>query len=186
MFEKNGPIWQLALKEPILFTGDQKFYFFDRNVGFGDTMTLSVDITANEFANTTPIARIPKTGNSGWSLQLQKDGSVIYRIGSIENHTDVVADAVYEPNKKVTITCLFENGTASIYKNGKLIKQQSGIVQNTKDATAAGKVGTVGKDFQAVGDVVMQMSSTDKESTTMKNFRGTIQQLKVYNRKQLP
>jgi len=186
MFEKNGPIWQLALKEPILFTGDQKFYFFDRNVGFGDTMTLSVDITANEFANTTPIARIPKKGNSGWSLQLQKNGSIIFRIGSIESHTDVVAEAIYEAGKKVTVTCLFENGTVSIYKNGKLVKQQSGITQNTKDATAAGRVGTVGKDFEAVGDVVMQVASNDKETSAMKNFRGSIQNLKVYNRKQLP
>jgi hypothetical protein len=185
MFEKNGPIWQLAMKEPIEFTGDQKFYFFDRNVGYGDTMTLSVTITANEFANATPIARIPKTGNSGWSLQLQKDGSVLYRIGSMEQHTDVVAPAMYEPNKAVNITCLFESGTASIYKNGELVKQQTHITHQVKDATAAGRVGTVGKDFQAVGDVVMQMSATDKESAVMKNFRGKIHQLKIYNRKQL-
>ena len=53
---------------------------------------------------------------------------------------------------------------------------------NTKDATAAGRVGTVGKDFEAVGEVVMQVANADKESSVMKNFRGSLQNLRVYNR----
>lgn len=65
------------------------------------------------------------------------------------------------------------------------MNEQSFIQQNTKDATAAGRVGTVGRDFQAVGEVVMQISSNDKDTSTIKNFRGTIQHLKVYNKKKL-
>jgi hypothetical protein len=63
------------------------------------------------------------------------------------------------------------------------MKTQTGILQNTKDATAAGRVGTVGKAFEAVGDVVMQVGATDKETKVMKNFRGVIQHLRIYNRK---
>ena len=179
----DAPIWKLATAEPIQFVGDQKFYFFDRNVGFGDSITVSLDINASEFANMTPIARIPKKGNSGWSIQLKKDGGILFRIGSIENHTDVIADNMYEPGKKLQLSCVFVNGTAFIYNRNELVKTQSGIPQNTKDATAAGRVGTVGKDFEAVGDVVMQVASTDKETQLLKNFRGSIQNIKIYNRK---
>lgn len=179
----KAPIWQLAESEPIKFIGDQKFYFFDRNVGYGDSITIDMDIQASEIANMTPIARIPKTGNSGWSIQLKKDGGLIFRIGSIESHTDVEVDRIYEQDKMVHLTCVFEKGTAFIYKAGQLVKQLNGIKHSTKDATAAGRVGTVGKDFEAVGDVVMQVSSADKENTKLKNFTGLIQHLRIYNRK---
>lgn len=179
----TAPIWKLADSAPIEFVGDQKFYFFDRNVGFGDSIAISVDLVANELANMTPIARIPKKGNSGWSIQLKKDRGLVFRIGSIENHTDIIADNIYQAGQKIQLTCEFINGTAFIYKGNELVKKQSGITQNTKDATAAGRVGTVGKDFEAVGDVVMQVGNTDQESQQLKNFRGTIQHLKIYNRK---
>lgn len=179
----NEPVWTLANEKPIVFSGDQKFYFFDRNVGFGDTMAVSMEIRADQRANMTPIARIPKKGNAGWSVQLTQQGGVVLRIGSIENHTDVLAEDAYMPGKSTQITCMFENGTASIYVNGICKKTQQGITQNTKDATAAGRVGTVGKDFEAVGEVVMQVGNTDKENTGMKNFRGTIQHLKIFNKK---
>lgn len=179
----DAPIWQLAESEPIQFIGDQKFYFFDRNVGYGDAITIDMDIQASELANMTPIARIPKTGNAGWAIQLTKEGGIIFRIGSIENHTDVLVDNLYEKGKMVHLTCIYENGTVFIYKAGQLVKQQTGIKHLTKDASAAGRVGTVGKDFEAVGDVVMQVGNTDKENTKLKNFSGTIQHLRIYNKK---
>lgn len=180
-FKKNAPVWQLAIKEPIVFTGNQKFYFFDRMVGFGDSITVAFDLKATEKANMTPIARIPKNGESGWSIQLQVDGSLLFRIGSIENHRDIIAPNAYEAGKVASFKCVFDKGTASIFKDGKLLKTENGIKQNTKDATAAGRVGTVGQAFEAVGDVVMEVGKADKESTKMKNFRGTIQNLKIYN-----
>ena len=179
----NAPIWQLAEKAPIHFTGDQKFYFFDRNVGYGDAISIDMDLQADELANMTPIARIPKTGNSGWSIQLKNDGGVIFRIGSMESHTDVFADKIYEAGKEAHLSFVFEKGTAFIYKSGQLIKQQSGILHLTKDATAAGRLGTVGKDFEAVGDVVMQVGNTDKDNSKLKNFKGSIQHLKIYNKR---
>jgi hypothetical protein len=179
--KKDAPVWQLALKEPIVFTGNQKFYFFDRMVGFGDNITVAFDLKADTQANMTPIARIPKKGESGWSVQLQADGSLLFRIGSIENHRDIIAPNSYEVGKVASFKCVFQNGTASIFKNGQLLKTESGIKQNTKDATAAGRVGTVGQDFEAVGDVVMEVGKTDKENTKMKNFKGSIQHLKIFN-----
>lgn len=64
----GDPIWHLAKKQPISCAGDQKFYFFDRNVGFGDAMTVSFAMKADIQADMSPIARIPKSVNSGWAL----------------------------------------------------------------------------------------------------------------------
>jgi hypothetical protein len=175
-------MWKLAIKEPVPFTGDQKFYFFDRNVGYGDSISVLFDLTADAFANTTPIARIPKTGNSGWSVQTTVSGGLVFRIGSIASHKDIIADQIYEPGKKVSVSLVFEKGNVSMYKNGQLVKTAFVGEFNTKDATAAGRVGTVGKDFEAVGDVVMQVANADRESSAMKNFRGSLQNLRIYNK----
>jgi hypothetical protein len=42
-------------------------------------------------------------------------------------------------------------------------------------------VGTVGKEFEAVGDVVMQVGKEERESLDMKIFRGSLQNLRIYN-----
>jgi hypothetical protein len=175
------PMWHLAKKEPIQFAGDQKFYFFDRNVGYGDSISVLFDLTAASLANMTPIARIPKKGLAGWSVQTTVSGGMIFRIGSIEEHQDVFAENIYEPGKQVSIALVFENGNASIYKNGLLVKKEYVAKFNTKDATAAGRVGTVGKEFEAVGDVVMQVGKEERESLDMKIFRGSLQNLRIYN-----
>lgn len=179
--EANLPVWHLAKKEPIVFTGDQKFYFFDRNVGYGDSIAVFFDLNAAMLANMTPIARIPKKGLSGWSVQTTNSGGLIFRIGSVETHFDLLAENVYEPGKTVSVALNFQNGVASIYKNGKLLKTAHAGQFNTKDATAAGRVGTVGKEFEAVGEVVMQVGKEDRESQAMKNFRGSLQNLRIYN-----
>ncbi len=181
-FETLGePMWKLAEKEPIKFIGDDKFYFFARNVGYGDAMSVSFTLTADMMANMTPIARIPKTGNSGWAVQLNEDGSLIFRIGSVANHTDVLAPKVYTAGQSVNVCCVFNNGTAFIFINGNLVTKVTGITQLTKDDTAAGRLGAVGSAYSAVGDVVLPDSSIVNTNTTMKNFKGSIQNLRVYN-----
>lgn len=179
------PFWTVGQTKPIKFTGDERFYFFDRNVGYGDTISVSMKLTADQRANMTPIARMPKKGNSGWSINLTKEGGLIFRIGSMEDHTDVLVSDIYTAGEKVVIACAFEKGTVYIFKNGILKHKQGGIQQNTKDATAAGRLGTVGKDYEAVGDVVMKVASVDKETKQYMNFRGTIEKLEIHNRKVL-
>ena len=180
--EAVSPMWKLAIKEPIRFAGDQKFYFFDRNVGYGDSITIQFDLVADALANMTPIARIPKKGMAGWSVQTTGSGGLIFRIGSLESHHDVIAEGVYLPGQKVFVSLTFQSGIASIYKDGKLIKRENVVNFHTKDATAAGRVGTVGKEFEAIGDVVVQMEgNADKDTSTMKNFRGTLQNLRIFN-----
>lgn len=176
-------VWELGKEHPVYFPGDKRFYFFDRSAGLGDTISVCFTLEADEKANMTPIARIPRNGNSGWAVQLTKNGGLIFRIGSQESHTDVYARNVYKAGKKVRVACCFEKGTASIYVNGKLVKKQTGITHDTWDKTAAGRLGTVGKDYEAVGEVVMEVSRKDKETDEMKNFRGILSKVAVYNKK---
>jgi hypothetical protein len=181
-WQNDAPIWQLAMKEPITFTGDQKFFFFARNVGYGDSITIDFRLNAAEMANTVPIARMPKTGDSGWAIQLRNDGALIFSIGSVENRHELIAPNAYKAGVPVDISCVFVNGSALIYANGKLLKNDTGIIQNTKDATAAGRLGTVDQNFEAVGDVVMQNDKNSAASSKLKNFKGTLQYVKMYNR----
>ncbi len=178
---KEAPIWQLAIKEPITFTGDQKFYFFDRNVGYGDAITVNFRINAAEMANTIPLARMPKKGDSGWAIQLRKDGGLVFSIGSEANHHDVIAPNAYKAGKAADIRCIFVSGTAFIYVDGKLLNTATGITQNTKDDTAAGRLGTVDQNFDAVGAVVMANENKTIDQQ-WHNFKGTLQFVKIYNK----
>ncbi len=47
---------------------------------------------------------------------------------------------------------------------------------------ALNDLGTVGKNFEAVGEVVMQVASKDTETSAMKNFRGSLSKIRIYNR----
>lgn len=181
----SDAMWELGKEHPVYFPGDKRFFFFDRCVGLGDTISVCFNLIADEKANMTPIARIPKKGNSGWAVQLTKDGGLIFKIGSQESHTNVFAKNVYKAGKDVRIACCFEKGTASIYVNGKLVKKQTGITHDTWDKTAAGRLGTVGKDYEAVGEVVMEVGNKDRETDSMRNFRGTLSKVAIYNKKSL-
>ena len=179
-------VWSLAMNHPVKFTGDAKFFFFDRFVGLGDQITISMNMTADRVANMTPIARIPKMGKSGWAVQLTEDGGLIFRIGSISDHVDVYAPKAYVAGKKVTINCVFDKGTAFIYSDGKLLKTQDGITHDTNDKTAAGRLGTVGLAYEAISDVIQDTGVKDVETRERMNFRGTIEQLQIYNKVKRP
>ena len=178
----GDPIWKLAMGSPISFKGDEKFYFFDRCVGRGDAMSVDFTVNSSEKANMTPIIRMPKTGNAGWAVQLTNKGGVLFRIGSLTDNFAVTAENAYNEGQDSRITCTYNRGTANIYANGKLIKTETGITKLTNDSTAAGRLGCVDGGFEAVGDVMVQLTPAEKESARMKRFRGTLSKIKVYNR----
>lgn len=179
----GDPIWSLARKEPIIFTGDDKFYFFDRNVGYGDAISVSFVMTPAKLASTAPIERIPAKGDAGWAVQLRADGDLVFRIGSGENHTDVIAKAAYAAGKETRVTCVFDRCTASIFADGKLLKKQSGIPQTTKDDTKAGRLGAVGDTYEAVGDVtVVSENPKPRKSAKFVKYVGTLRDVRIHNR----
>lgn len=176
----GDPIWSLARKEPITFTGDDKFYFFDRNVGYGDAITVTFSMKPAKLATTSPIERIPAKGDAGWAVQLRADGSLVFRIGSGENHTDVVAKNAYTVGQETRVACVFERGKASIFIDGKLLQSQSGIRQSTKDNTKAGRLGAVGDTYEAVGDVTV--ASEKPKPRKSAKYVGTLRDVRIHNR----
>ncbi len=176
----GDPIWSLARKEPIIFTGDDKFYFFDRNVGYGEAVTVSFVMKPAKLSTTSPVERIPAKGNDGWAVQLRANGDLVFRIGSGENHTDVVAGAAYSAGQESRIVCVFDRGTASIFVDGKLFETQSGIRQTTKDNTKAGRLGAVGDTYEAVGDVTV--ASENKKPGKSTKYVGTLRDVRIHNR----
>ena len=182
----GDPIWTLAKREPIRFGGDGKFYFFDRVVGFGDAISVEFTVNANRLANTTPIARMPPKGNSGWAVQLTEKGQVVFCLGSIERHQNVVAEAHYQPGKDCHIACLFDRGVAKIFVNGILLKTVKDIPFDTQDRSAPGRVGANDNRYDAVGEVIMPATRAKKITSTKglqpKNFAGTMANIEIYNR----
>lgn len=179
----GDPIWRLAHKEPITFKGDDKFFFFDRNVGYGDAITVSFVMNPAKLATTAPIERIPATGKAGWAVQLRANGDLVFRIGSGESHTDIVAKTAYAAGSETRVTCVFDRGTASIFTNGKLLKRQTGIPQTTTDATKAGRLGAVGETYEAVGDVTVAADNKKPgKSAKSSKYVGTLRDVRIHNR----
>jgi beta-glucanase (GH16 family) len=174
----GDPIYTLAKKMPIVFTGDDKFYFFDRSVAIGDAITVSFEMTVRELMSASPIARIPRTGRSGWAVQLTPSGDLVFRIGSMAEHRDVIARQAYRAGVPVRLTFVFDGGTAAIFVDGKGVARESGIPFDTKDATAAGRLGAVTETYQAVGDVIVHTG----ERGPVRKFAGSIRDLAIYNR----
>jgi len=175
------PVWQIGQTDTLNFTGDNKFYFFDRNVGFGDSVTIALELLASKAANTVVLSRMPKQGKSGWSVQLLPGGGVAFNIGSVQNHKSIVAKNAFEVGKSFKLACSFEKGMAKIYINDQLVKTENSEGYDLKDKTAAGRLGDTGAGFEAVGEVMVKTES--KEGLTKPtSFIGTIHQLKIYNR----
>jgi hypothetical protein len=137
-------------------------------------------------ADMTTIAKIPQKGDSGWALQLTKNGNLIFRIGSQENHRDVIANAVYRKGKITAVTCLFNNGTAEIFVDGVLVKKEEGIQQSTKDAGSAGRLGDVGEQLQVIADVFIPLNGEQGikivQQKKITRYKGTLQDIRIYNR----
>jgi len=181
----GDPIWHLAKQDPILFSGDQKYYFFDRYVGSGEAITISFVMNPDTVANMTPISKIPQKGDAGWGLQLTENGGLVFRIGSQENHRDIIANGVYKKGKKTDVVCSFSNGTAEIFIDGVSVKKETGITQSTMDKNAVGRLGDVGEQLQVIADVFIPLNG-EKESKLIKQnitrYRGTLQNIRIYNR----
>lgn len=181
----GDPIWHLGKKEPIVFPGDNRFFFFDRNVGLGEAISVSLQIKAELKADMTPLARMPKTGTAGWAIQLTENGDVNFRIGSQSDNFCLSANNVYEPHKEYLITCIFNKGVAEIAINGKIVARENGIKHTTTDKTAAGRLGDTQTEIVSIAEVFIPDSdskSSDQSGENTQLFKGAIQDLRIYNR----
>lgn len=181
--DPQAPLWQLATRQPIAFTGDEKFYFFSRNLGQGDTMSISLMVEPESAANTFPITRMPKTGNAGWGIRLSATGDVAFRIGTHEKYREVVAVQAYRSGQPTWITCVYDRGEARLYIDGQLKQVAAGFPESPKDVTAPGRLGANSGVYEAVGDVTL-LAATPGISTKGRyvNYRGKLSDVRIYNR----
>jgi beta-glucanase (GH16 family) len=178
------PVWN-ALQHAMHFPGDKSFGFFDRNVGLGDSMTVSFVMKPSGRADASPIARMPKKGDDGWMVVLTSGGDVIFRVGSEETHTDVLAKADYESGKETRVSCVFDRGTCRIFINGDLVATKTGIPHSTKDTTEPGRFGSVNDAYLAVGEVIVaneKAGQPPKAGKKLAKYVGWLRDVRVYNR----
>jgi hypothetical protein len=181
-FQAGDPIWQLAPRESIAFSGDEKFYFFGRNCGLGDAMTVSFVMQPRRKAGAFPIARLPKTGDAGWGVGLRENGDVFFRLGSQASHRDIVARVGYREGVAIRVTCVFDRGTALIYLDGVLRQREAGFTVSPTDTTAPGRLGANSGLYDAVGDVTLTAAAPPPKAQRFQNYAGTLGDIRIYNR----
>ncbi len=181
-YREGDPIWHLAAREPIAFSGDEKFYFFGRNCGLGERMTVTFVVQPEKLAATFPVARQPKTGTAGWAVGLAEDGRAFFRLGSQADHRDVVAPAALRPGTAARVTCVFDRGTASVYLDGVLQQRVAGLTHTPQDTTAPGRLGANSGLYDAVGDVTLATAAPPAKAQRFRNFSGTLADVRIYNR----
>jgi hypothetical protein len=179
---RSEPIWEVAQRYPLHYPGDDSFVMFDRNVGLGDAISVTFVMNPDHEANMAPIAREPQSGQSGWAILLTDRGEIVFRIGSKEDHNDVIAPNAYKAGKNQRVTTMFDHGVVSIYVDGKLLKRQSNIGYDTNDSKTPGKVGNVGDKYESVGDITLKTAAGRAPQPRFTRFIGTIADLRVFNR----
>lgn len=176
------PIWSQGAKEPVVFTGDGRFFFFDRSVGVGEAITVSFVMKPAKLANTSPIARAPKTGNDGWSVQLTDKGGVLFRIGSAESYKTAKAENSYSAGQETHVACVFDHGKALIYINGALKAEEQVTPYACNDRTSPGRMGAVNDLFDAISDVIVLNEKAAKSKKGLPKYVGELRDVRVYNR----
>lgn len=181
-WREGDPLWTLATREPIPFSGDEKFYFFGRNCGLGEAMTVSFVMQPAKRADTFPITRLPKTGNAGWGVGLAANGALSFRLGSHASHRDVVVPDAYRAGTAVRVTCVYDRGTALVYLDGVLRQRAESLTFSPTDATAPGRLGANSGLYDAVGDVTLTAAAPVPKSQRFQNYAGTLGDIRIYNR----
>jgi len=178
---RRDPIWKAAQRWPLKFEGDDSFIMLDRNVGEGEAVSITFRIAPRQLEDTVPIERAPRSGSAGWSVLLTRTGDVVFRIGSQQQHEDLVAQSACAPGRETRVTATFENGTASLFIDGQVAARKSQMSVTTNGNTAIGKVGYSGDEYAAVGDITLK-SAGEKAAGHAAHFAGSISDLRIYNR----
>jgi len=158
----TDPIWHLCDQPTPFRNGINSL--FGREVGLGESITVAFAMLPDALRDQVVLERMPRTGDSGWSVRLTASGDVVFRIGSVANYTDIVAKAACILGRAVNVAAIFDRGTALLYIDGRLAASLSGIPQRTLDKSAAGSVGA------------------KHRTSTKEPYSGILQNIRVHNR----
>lgn len=144
---------------------DGRHYLFERVTGCGEAISVAAKLRVEVLKSEVPIEKTPASGDAGWKVRITPAGDVEFVIGSEASNTVLAASAVLRAGETKHVACVFDRGDARIYVDGKLVKQQSGIVHRTDDKTAPGTLG-------------VHWGTTAQQSS----FSGELGDLRVFNR----
>lgn len=178
----RDPVWRIFESEPMRFTGDDTFFFFDRNVGLGDAFSVTVTLDPAGMQNALPVMRRPRTGTDGWAVGIEQDGAAYCAAGSTADHVRVRAASAYRDTAAVTLGCVYERGMVRLYVDGVERAAEQVAGHGASEATAAGRLGATAALFDAMGDVTASVGSADRKGDTMRNFVGSVSKVGVFNR----
>lgn len=183
LLRPGEPIWQIAQRAPLEFTGDEKFYFFSRNSGLGEAITVTLLLEPRASLDTFPLARLPKTGSAGWGVGLTARGDVFFRVGSQAAHRDIVVAAEWRAGQRHRLTCQYDHGRVRIWLDGVLRREASVEAFAPTDATAPGRLGANSGLYDAVGEVTLLAAAGEApKAQRFRNFVGRIGDVRIYNR----
>lgn len=178
---RRDPIWKAGQAHPLRYAGDDSFILLAPNVGEGEAVSVSCRVKPARLETVVPLERAPKTGNAGWSFLLTQQGDVVFRIGSIATHSDLVAHRVAAAGRSLLVTGIVNHGIASLYIDGKLAARTANLSTGTSGNPAIGKIGYAGDEYAAVGEITLKQSASGRAAPTPR-FTGTISDVRIYNR----
>lgn len=144
---------------------DGRNYLFPRSVGNAKSVSVVFTMKPAKLGEQSPIERFPLKGEAGWSVQLNAKGDLAFVIGSVESNTQLIAPSVAAVGKVTRVACIFDEGQASIYIDGKMVVSKDQIKQTTNDKTAPGCMG------------IYWTRNGQKQS-----YDGELMDVRVYNR----
>jgi hypothetical protein len=180
-YRAGDPLWTIAQGRPIEFSGDEKFYFFGRNCGAGEAMTVVADLAPARLADSLPIARLPKSGTAGWALGVTANGDVFLRVGSRERHADAVARGVLRVGRTTQVAATFFQGEICIFVNGELKARTKTPFARLDDTGTPGRMGANSGRYEAVGDVTLSTNGPTS-AQNWGSYAGRLGGVSIYNR----
>lgn len=180
------PVWRIFERGPTAFTGDDTFFFFDRNVGLGEAMSVSLRLQASRWQDARPMMRSPRTGKNGWAVGITRAGAAYCLIGSAADHALVSSPRAYEPGATVALACVHDRGRLALYVNGQEVAARDVAGHGTQDTQAAGRLGATAAWYDAVGDVTVAGVPGEAPQAGHVNFAGQLSHVAVYNRALAP
>lgn len=180
----QDPRWQIGQGVPLRFSGDHRFYFFSRDVGTGDAITVSLEVTVPALLETIPISRQPREGSGGWALRLNAAGDVAFCVGSMTKNRELVAPRALHPDRPARLTAVYDHGTARLYVDGVLRASADGLTV-TPTSSEAGRLGATQNAYQVADDIMLATSEGEARRAAaprLRNFVGLVRDLRIYNR----
>lgn len=177
-----SPAWRLFETAPVRFVGDETFYFFDRNLGLGDAITVQLSVTPDALQNAMPIMRAPKDGQHGWAIGMTEAGQAYCQVGSLNQHARVMTGRLLEAGRTTRLSCVVAGGQTRLYADGRLAASADTSAYGTRDEKAAGRLGATTAWFDAVGEVTAASDHAVVRDASMRNFRGQMAGVRIYNR----